>query len=584
MSALRELVQRGARGCRCRSSSRASRSRTAPGSALTRSSVKRSTSSSRLMIVVSPSGAQPSSARKFTQRVRAGSRPCGTRRRRSRRGASTASCRRGRSRSARARTPGSSAPTARMMLICFGVFEMWSSARITCVIPSQTSSIGEAKLYVGRPSERTRTTSSIVSFGNSTRPRTTSSQPVTPSSGMRKRIAPSSSYALPSATSRCATSRQSSIRSSWKVDRAVPVEAEPAQRLLDLVDRLRHLAARVRVLDPEPELAAVVAREQPVEEEGAHAADVQEAGRARSHADADGHPDSVGPMRTLTLRELNRATLARQLLLERKRIGVLPAIERLAGLQAQWPPSPYVGLWSRVAGFRRESLEQAVLRGEVVKPTVMRGTLHLRDGPRLPDLLGGAARHADLVRRDASRARAEGGDGRAEARRAGAAHAQGRARVPRAGARPRRRPRGGGGSSTPSAGTRTCCTRRSRRSGSGRPLAVFQPHPEPTPLDVLAARTELVRRYLAAFGPSTRADIADWSGLRVADFAAGARGARAAAPLPRRERPRAARPPARAAAAGRHARSGSLPPQVGQPPARARRPDDASCPRSSGRR
>jgi len=62
-------------------------------------------------------------------------------------------------------------------------------------------------------------------------------------------------------------------------------------------------------------------------------------------------------MRTLTLKELNRATLARQLLLERRKIGVLAALERLAGLQAQWPPSPYVGLWSRVTGFRRESLE-----------------------------------------------------------------------------------------------------------------------------------------------------------------------------------------------------------------------------------
>ena len=89
-------------------------------------------------------------------------------------------------------------------------------------------------------------------------------------------------------------------------------------------------------------------------------------------------------MRTLTLRELNRATLARQLLLDRRRMSPLRVIERLAGMQAQWSPAPYVGLWTRIEGFRRETLERAVLRGEVLKPTVMRGTLHLvtaRDYP-----------------------------------------------------------------------------------------------------------------------------------------------------------------------------------------------------------
>ncbi len=64
--------------------------------------------------------------------------------------------------------------------------------------------------------------------------------------------------------------------------------------------------------------------------------------------------------RVLTLRELNRATLARQLLLERPRLAVPAAVERLVGMQAQWPAAPYVGLWSRVTGFRRTALEREI--------------------------------------------------------------------------------------------------------------------------------------------------------------------------------------------------------------------------------
>ena len=81
--------------------------------------------------------------------------------------------------------------------------------------------------------------------------------------------------------------------------------------------------------------------------------------------------------RVLTLRELNRATLARQLLLERKRLSATAVIERLVGMQAQWPPAPYVGVWTRTTSFKRAALERELAKGAVVKATVMRQTLHL---------------------------------------------------------------------------------------------------------------------------------------------------------------------------------------------------------------
>jgi hypothetical protein len=80
----------------------------------------------------------------------------------------------------------------------------------------------------------------------------------------------------------------------------------------------------------------------------------------------------------LTLRELNRAALARQMLLKREAVRVATAIERLAALQAQWAPSPYIALWSRVVNFERERLWNAIEKKHtVIRARLMRGTLHL---------------------------------------------------------------------------------------------------------------------------------------------------------------------------------------------------------------
>ena len=90
--------------------------------------------------------------------------------------------------------------------------------------------------------------------------------------------------------------------------------------------------------------------------------------------------------RVLSDRELNRALLARQLLLKRAALTPVAAIERLAGLQAQWAPAPYVGLWSRLARFAIADLERALATRRVVKATLMRGTLHLVSAKDYPAL------------------------------------------------------------------------------------------------------------------------------------------------------------------------------------------------------
>jgi hypothetical protein len=81
--------------------------------------------------------------------------------------------------------------------------------------------------------------------------------------------------------------------------------------------------------------------------------------------------------RVLSRVELNRATLARQLLLERATLSPLEAIKQLAGLQSQLSNPPYIGLWSRLKTFEREELIRLLEQRQVVRASMMRCTLHL---------------------------------------------------------------------------------------------------------------------------------------------------------------------------------------------------------------
>ena len=78
----------------------------------------------------------------------------------------------------------------------------------------------------------------------------------------------------------------------------------------------------------------------------------------------------------LTARELNRATLARQLLLDRASLSVADAVGRVVALQAQLPASPYLALWNRLAGFDPAELDAAFARHQVVRAQLMRVTMH----------------------------------------------------------------------------------------------------------------------------------------------------------------------------------------------------------------
>jgi hypothetical protein len=217
--------------------------------------------------------------------------------------------------------------------------------------------------------------------------------------------------------------------------------------------------------------------------------------------------------RILTLRELNRATLARQLLLEPKRLSPTAVIERLVGMQAQLPSAPYLGIWTRTTSFRREVLERELARAAVVKATVMRQTLHLvtrhdyallraaLSETNFPDQTATAKRLAPSVRALAAvgpvtteqalaHLEREHGLTGMDARRAWRA-ARVRAHV-----------------------LHHHETALWRARPEGRFVALEEPMTH-TPVE---ARAAILARYLAAFGPASRRDIGAWSMMHVPEL------------------------------------------------------------------
>ena len=217
--------------------------------------------------------------------------------------------------------------------------------------------------------------------------------------------------------------------------------------------------------------------------------------------------------RVLTLRELNRATLARQLLLQRKRLSPTAVIERLVGMQAQWPPAPYVGIWTRTTSFRHQALERQLASAAVVKATVMRQTLHLitrRDYALLRAALSETnfPDQTSVVRRLAPSVRALAATGpvtTAEAleyleREHGLTGWNAR-RAWRA-ARVRAH----------------LLHHHESALWHARPESRFVALEEPDAHDPVEARAEVLGRYLAAFGPASRRDIAAWSMMHVPEI------------------------------------------------------------------
>jgi Winged helix DNA-binding domain len=216
--------------------------------------------------------------------------------------------------------------------------------------------------------------------------------------------------------------------------------------------------------------------------------------------------------RVLTLRELNRALLERQLLLERRRLAVPRAVERVCAIQAQYSPSPYIGLWSRLQGFRKEKLTRALEERRVVKCSLFRVTLHIvsaRDFPLFVALWLNGARSmfprmsASEIDRFARRVRGAAG-------KRALTHDELRNLVPELGRMQWHVRALAPLVHEPPSGT---------WGFHGRPrLTTIERWLGESMAKADAGGKHFVRSYLAAFGPASREDIMRFAGARVRDI------------------------------------------------------------------
>lgn len=218
----------------------------------------------------------------------------------------------------------------------------------------------------------------------------------------------------------------------------------------------------------------------------------------------------IGP--TLSPMALNRAVLARQLLLERVGTTAERAVEAVAGLQTQYAPSGYVGLWSRLRGFRRAELTDALVAGRVVQAWVMRATIHMVSAGDYP-LLTAAVRQARRTWWLRAEKRMAGLDTAALAQTVRRILADGP--LPQAALVAALEAAGFPRWSWPGAQLWVDLVRVPPAGTWEKPRAgVFGLAP-PVEADVGAGEELLVRRYLAGFGPASARDVASFCGWTV---------------------------------------------------------------------